>query len=564
MRNLLRALLPRKSPKSLRPTARQARPELEQLEHRLVPTVTYHGGALLSKVEVQPLFYGSDWSSPGYFSQAGYLSNYLYNIVNSSYMDMLTKAGYGVGRGSFDTGFIDPASINKSQFLSDGQLRNALVADIDAGDLKAPDPNRLYVIFVEDSVEVGSSSSNSVSNFRGYHGAFGSTIWPPSSYWPYYSDIHYAVIAYPGGSIPTLLGPEANASEWWLNTLDDTTLVTSHELAEAVTDPNVNYKTKGWYDNTLNGEVGDICVAQTVHLNGYAVQRISDVNDQAMTPAGAQSVTPVNFVLGTNGNLYLSDGNSLTFLTSGIASLSDQGIDNYGHAMVDVVTTGGAAYEYHEGPIGWVYLDSGVKMARASQGVSYVLYTNGTVKEYKDWGGWSGQLDSFVTSIDAGTDRYGVNMMTEVRSDPIFNYYSISWRPDGYEWSDSTGWHYLGANVEAVSAGQQGIMAILYNNANAYLYNEATGSSTWQGSHVAQITAGTDQYGNYMLDLVDSYGSLSEYRAGSGWTWLADGVQSIGKAHAGVVDVVFTLGGVADTHDTSGWHYLTNNALEAA
>src|SRR5262249_56860368 len=36
------------------------RPELEGLEQREVPTVTYHGGALLAKVEIQALYYGSD------------------------------------------------------------------------------------------------------------------------------------------------------------------------------------------------------------------------------------------------------------------------------------------------------------------------------------------------------------------------------------------------------------------------------------------------------------------------------------------------------------------------
>jgi hypothetical protein len=121
--------------------------------------------------------------------------------------------------------------------------------------------------------------------------------------------------------------------------MDGMTEVDSHEIAEAVTDPNVNYKGLGWYDSQQNSEVGDVVSGQTVYLNGYAVQRIADKNDQAMTPTGATSVRQVNFVLLKNGNLYESYGSGLIFLASGVASISDQCVDNFGHAMVDVVFT---------------------------------------------------------------------------------------------------------------------------------------------------------------------------------------------------------------------------------
>src|SRR5207249_4270161 len=152
------------------PKGRSLRPALERLEDRTVPTVTYHGGALLPSVEVQGMYYGSDWWSSPYYGQKNSLDGFLSNVVNSSYMDM-------------------------------------------------------------------------VNNFLGYHGAFAGLT---GSGW---SDIRYAVIAYPGGSIPLSSGTATNASLSWLSSLNDMTEVTSHELAEAVTDPNVNYKTLGWYDD---------------------------------------------------------------------------------------------------------------------------------------------------------------------------------------------------------------------------------------------------------------------------------------------------------------------------
>jgi hypothetical protein len=136
-------------------------------------------------------------------------------------------------------------------------------------------------------------------------------------------------------------------------------------------------------------------------------------------------------------------------------------------------------------------------------------------------------------------------------------------RLPGWEHSDSSGWRYLGSNVRAVSAGQQGMMDILYTNGNAYFYSEANGSSVLVGSNVSQVTTGTDANGNVMVDLLHTNGNLYEWRAGSGWSYVYNNVQSIAKGRAGVVDMVFTWGDAYD-HSAAGWTYLTGNARTAA
>jgi hypothetical protein len=219
--------------------------------------------------------------------------------------------------------------------------------------------------------------------------------------------------------------------------------------------------------------------------------------------------------------------------------------------MVDVVTTGGYAYEYHEGA-GWTYLTSGVKSAVSGDGTSYVLLNNGYLYEYKDaTGGWT-FIDSGVASVSAGTDRYGVSMEDEVTT-------------GGYAWehSDSTGWHYIGASVKSISAGRQGISDYVTTAGNAYWFNEATGATSFLGSGVAAVTAGTDQFGNYMIDMLYANGNLYEYRVGSGWSFLDGSVQQVAKGRAGLVDMVFSWGDAYD-HSPSGWTYLTGNALTAA
>lgn len=530
----------KRSQKSRTHTASRFRPLLEQLENREVPSVTYHGGGVLPNVEVQGLYYGSDWyTNATYYNQTGYLDGFLNNVVHSSYMESLTNAGYGVGRGSFDAGRIGAANITKAYYLTDATIRSALQGYINNGTLKSPDANRLYVVFVEDNVAVSTPFGNSQHDFLGYHGAFAGR-----DVYGYAADVHYAVITYPGGSI-------GNASLYWLSALNGITEVASHEIAEAATDPNVNYRGIGWYDDAANAEIGDITNGQTVFLNGLAVQRLSDRYDQAMTPAAATAQTSESFVLQKDGTLYKHTVTGLTYLSSGIASISDQSIDNHGQVMIDVVTTAGDACEYHEGA-GWKYLTNGARSAASGVGASYVLLTNGGLYEYRDaTGGWT-FLDSGVASLSAGTDRYGVNMVDEVTT-----------AGTAREFSDTTGWHYVAAAVQSISAGRQGASCFVTTADNAYGFTEETGATSFLGSGVASVAAGTDQYGNSMIDLLYGNGNLYEYRVGSGWSLVYGNVQQISKGRAGLIDLVFTWGDAYDHSASDAWTYLAGNALRA-
>jgi hypothetical protein len=250
--------------------SRGARPRLEHLEDRTVPVVTYHGGPLLRSVGVESVFFGSNWSSnPALTQQAGTLDAFLQDIVNSPYMDMLQNAGYGVGRGRFLNGIIDPVSLRR--FVSDGQIENALAGLIASGGLQAPDANRLYVVFVQPGTEVFlPDGSNSHSDFLGYHGSFRGPTGAP---------VYYAVIPYPGGinaSIPGLSNP-----------IDGMTNVTSHELGEAVTDPAGDWGRIGWYDDANDGEIGDLVQGEYGYLDGYVVQAQADRYDRPMLPSTA-------------------------------------------------------------------------------------------------------------------------------------------------------------------------------------------------------------------------------------------------------------------------------------
>jgi hypothetical protein len=408
--------------------------------------------------------------------------------------------------------------------------------------LQQPDAKTLYVVFVEPNVAVQTGFGDSTGAFLGYHGAYVGTN---SAGQP--SDIRYSVITYGGGYTG---GGSPNASVPFLNPIQQETLVASHEIAETVTDPDVNYKTLGWYDGA-NGEVGDIAVSQTMCVNGNAMQGISDHNDQAMTSAQATSDRAVNFVLQTNGDLYEIVNGSAVYVASGIAHLSPQGIDNAGHAMIDVVTTVGDAWEYHD-EVGGLFLGSGVASAKAGQGVSYVLYTNGVVSESHDATGAMSWVYNGATQIDAGTDQFGVNMVDVVNT-----------AGEAWELSDTSGWHFMAGGVQSITAGRKGISDYVTGDGTAYWHSESLGADVDLFSNVAQVVDGTDANGNAMIDVLTTYGTVSELRYGGSWVIVNTGVTSADKGPLDAVDIVFSSRD-AWQYSGAGWSYQYGNSVAAA
>src|SRR5436190_10249649 len=137
------------------------RPSLECLEDRLVPTVTYHGGAVLPHVEVQAMYLGSDWYNNGtYYNQTAQFEAFNRFLPQSSYMDLLAALGYGVGRGSTSPGTIDRLALNKYYYLTDSTIRGEIQGYINAGYLQQPDANRLYVVYVEPGVAIMNDHAN--------------------------------------------------------------------------------------------------------------------------------------------------------------------------------------------------------------------------------------------------------------------------------------------------------------------------------------------------------------------------------------------------------------------
>lgn len=265
---------------------------LEALEDRQVPTVNYYGGNLLQHVEAQALFLGSDWSTvSANTAETATLNSSLTSLTGGAYMDALTRAGYGVGRGTATAGVIDNTHYTSGSLITDASIQAKIQADINSGLLQRPDANRLYVVYIDPSVAVnlGFGQGTTQQGILGYHGAFAGRDAAGN-----FATIRYAVIVSPGGA--------AHNSSLGTSTIDQLTAVTSHEVAEAVTDPDVNYAQLGWYD-PQRGEIGDITENNPnalVRLNGYLIQEVADRNDQLLSintttttppPAGTVATT---------------------------------------------------------------------------------------------------------------------------------------------------------------------------------------------------------------------------------------------------------------------------------
>src|SRR4051812_7638314 len=300
----------------------------EQLESRELLTVTYHGGALLSKVEAQGVYLGSDWAANSSLnSQAAALDQYVGYLVNSPYMDMLTTAGYNVGRGSATAGKEPNVSISKTTGITDAQIHADLQSAINSSQLATPDANRLYVVYVEPGVVIKLGTDTSQNSFLGYHGAFAGRTAAGKA-----ADIRYAVIAYPGSPNPSA------TSQGFANSTDELTSVSSHEMAEAITDPDVNYKQLGWYDDQKDGEIGDL-TSQSSRLNGYLVQDLVGKNDQVIAP----TTTGAGGSGGTGGGtttLAAPTNVSAVALTATTASLSWTGVSGAAGYRVFLIENG--------------------------------------------------------------------------------------------------------------------------------------------------------------------------------------------------------------------------------
>jgi hypothetical protein len=439
------------------------RPCVEALESRLVPAITYHNGALLPYVEVENVFFGNAWNDGAggtLTAQQGQLNTFAGSITKSMYLDQLkeySEPGYVISRGSFTDSRLLPTNPAADTTITDQAIQSALDNAITHpsttnGSLIAPDANRLYIVYTPPNNQIFAAGLSSkppaptpaIPNPRfilGYHGSFTDSAGVM---------VHYAVVDNPIGNGQILGGG-----------IRQLTNTTSHELAEAITNPDG----KGWWDSDQNlpngqpnpnfrNEIGDAFGGSNGFVNGYAVQpewsnqRLAAMgNSQFLIQAPYLDSFLVNsagvaFAIDVGGHLWQRaasgawgavGGSNVSQIAlapkGGVFELTTEGQLNFvsgqpnsGFTSLDpksfvesfAVAPNGTLYDLNSqgwlrvnptgAPDGWQNLDNFIEsFAVTSRGRLYELNTQGQL-QYTDGHGWQ-QFDSAYINFFA-VDSY--------------------------------------------------------------------------------------------------------------------------------------------------------------
>ncbi len=270
-----RSRQPKRLPRRLVPNP--FRPHLENLEQRTVPailfpktdsaTVVDHGGPVIDHADVELVFWGTGWNSGTGPTQRTNLTAATGRIVSGPYLTLLSQYRSTIGPGTL-VDAVTVTSSNPPNPFSDAQVQSMLQTNINNGTLPNPSTD---------------------------------------------SQLLYMVIPQPGTNGPNGVGGEHNSAlngltrfhyGWTINTstAGSITSILSHELAEAVSDPEVNVHTA----ITTNGS-NELCDGNaqnfTYPINGDAVQSILDRRDNAY---GIANGTTQNFSIDANHVLHIN------------------------------------------------------------------------------------------------------------------------------------------------------------------------------------------------------------------------------------------------------------------
>ena len=212
------------------------------------PSLANHGGPLLGAVEVVPIYWGAAWSDPENAALASRLDDFFDFILTSEYMDLLAEYGTDtspIGHGR-RTASARVTSSEPASTVTDAAVQTTLQGFVADGTVPAPTAETLFFVYLPPGVTsvLGSGRSCAPGGFCGYHNhAVG---------------LRYAVVPFADCTGCVFPG----------DFLDTLTVVSSHELAEAVTDPDLD----AWWDDSTGEEIGDLCNRDTTRLGGFLVQ----------------------------------------------------------------------------------------------------------------------------------------------------------------------------------------------------------------------------------------------------------------------------------------------------
>jgi len=274
----------------------------------------YYGGQVVSNIQIVVVYWGPNVDPIVTSGIAGFYQT----ITNSPYFDLLSEystagatvtggapsTNQKIGRGTYLNSYtITPSVCPSNCTIDDSQISPEVVAQINAGHLPQPtldaagNDNTLYMIYFPPGVVITQGGGTSCVQFCAYHGTVNLDA----------KELGYGVVPDFGVGSGCDLGCGSGTQ------FENVTAVSSHEMAESVTDLGVGLagNTFGpplaWYD-TKNGEVGDICAGNDVMSSGYSVQLLWSNMQNACVDGSAkfQTTAPSTATAGTPFTLTLT------------------------------------------------------------------------------------------------------------------------------------------------------------------------------------------------------------------------------------------------------------------
>jgi hypothetical protein len=245
----------------------------------------WNGGPVLTCPFMYATFWGPSWTnSPAGLAEAARLSQFLQDLGNSQFMNVLSQ--YGVGSGPGTALFLQASFItNVAANISDTDIHNIIQGAINSGAIPEPPANNkthCIVIYLDSSIAVRDTNLGITMCEPGGDTAFGYHFFFTTAQG---NSCYYSVIPSLDDTCLVNTGCGGGGCSLSLSQTQEQrrTQVTSHEFAEMATDPAFP---SGWFGPSSD-ENGDICNGEadsiTVGANTWDVQRTYSKTDDIAT-----------------------------------------------------------------------------------------------------------------------------------------------------------------------------------------------------------------------------------------------------------------------------------------
>jgi hypothetical protein len=202
--------------------------------------LTFHGGKVLRSPDVVPVYVGPYWQTLDGKRDRARNDAAMVALVKDPGQTGIWKE-YGAGPGTTSLSKLLPSVTHRD--FSKEDVEALVDAQARAGVFDTSDPERIFSLVLPPGVTLADGEASSTAGLGGFHGNVTGRDGRP---------VYYSVVVYSERT-----GSRVNGIDFTGTPIDNVTITESHEITEAVTDPDVGLASQtgdphylGWYDDT--------------------------------------------------------------------------------------------------------------------------------------------------------------------------------------------------------------------------------------------------------------------------------------------------------------------------